>query len=222
MFLLVPSPLLGPETWRAVEAWLRGRGHDAQAVDLGSGPRTWTQVVESVAAAAGDQAVVLVPHSNAGLYAPYLATLVDVRATVFVDAALPAPGTEGKDTSLAPPAFLELLRTLADDEGVLPPWTRWWEDTADLFPDPSTRRAVEREQPRLPLTYFTSRVPVPTGWAGRRAAYLAFGETYAEERDRATRMGWPTRTLAGGHLHALHDPAAVGTAILDLSHRASG
>jgi len=221
VFLLVPSPLLGPATWRAVEAWLRGQGHDARAVDFGPPPRTPTRVLDSVVAAAADQAVVLVPHSNAGLYAPYLATLLDVRATVFVDAAVPNPEAEGKETSLAPPAFFGFLRTLADDEGVLPPWTRWWGDVADLFPDSSTRQAVERESPRLPLTYFTSRIPVPTGWTGRRAAYLAFGETYAEERDRANRLGWPTRTLAGGHLHALHDPAEVGTAILDLGRRAS-
>lgn len=221
MFLLIPSPLLGLATWRTVEAWLRGQGHDAQAVEFGPPPRTSSQVLDAVAAAAADQTVVLVPHSNAGLYAPYLATLVEVRATVFVDAALPDPGAEGKETSLAPPAFLDFLRTLADDEGVLPPWTQWWGDVADLFPDSSTRQAVEREQPRLPLTYFTSRIPVPTGWAGRPAAYLAFGETYAEERDRANRMGWPTRTLAGGHLHALQDPAEVGTAVLELSRRAS-
>jgi hypothetical protein len=222
MFLLIPSPLLGPETWRPVEAWLRGEGHDTQAVELGPLPRTSTQVVDSVAAAAGDRTVVLVPHSNAGLYAPYLATLVDARATVFVDAALPDLEAEGKDTPLAPPAFLDFLRTLADDDGVLPPWTQWWDDVTDLFPESATRQAVEREQPRLPLTYFTSRIPVPTGWAGRPAAYLAFGETYAEERDRANRLGWPTRTLVGGHLHALQDPAEVGTAILDLSRRASG
>lgn len=222
MFLLIPSPLLGPETWRPVEAWLREEGYDAQAVELGPLPRTPTQVVDAVAAAAGDRAVVLVPHSNAGLYAPHLATLVEARATVFVDAALPDLDAEGKETPLAPPAFLDFLRTLADDDGVLPPWTQWWDDVTDLFPDSATRQAVEREQPRLPLTYFTSRIPVPTGWTGRRAAYLAFGETYAEERDRAIRLGWPTRTLAGGHLHALQDPAEVGAAILDLTRRASG
>jgi hypothetical protein len=175
--------------------------------------------VDSVVAAAAGRSVVLVPHSNAGLYAPYLATLVDVRATVFVDAALPDPQAEGRTTLLEPPAFLDFLRTLADDEGVLPPWTQWWGDVADLFPDSATRLAVEREQPRLPLTYFTSRIPVPTHWSARHAAYVAFGETYAEERDRAARMGWQTRTLAGGHLHALHDPAEVGAAILELSRK---
>jgi hypothetical protein len=213
--------LLGPATWRAVETWLRAQGHDAQTVDFGSGPRTSKQVLDSAVAAAAGRLVVLVPHSNAGFYAPFLTTLVDVRATVFVDAALPEPGADGEETSLAAPAFLDFLRSLADDDGVLPPWTQWWGDVAELFPHPDIRQAVEREQPRLPLAYFRSRVPVPTGWSAHNAAYLAFGETYAEERDRAHHMGWPTRTLAGGHLHALHDPAEVGTTILDLTRSAS-
>ncbi len=221
MFLLIPSPMLGPQTWRGVEAWLRGQGHDAQVVDPGPLPRTPARVLDSVVAAAPDRPVVLVPHSNAGYYAPHLATLVDARATVYVDAALPGTGSEGEDTPLAPPAFLDFLQALADDDGVLPPRTEWWDDVTDLFPDSSTRQAVEREQPRLPLTYFTSRVPVPAGWTGRRAAYVAFGETYAEERDRAHDLGWLTRTLAGGHLQMLQDSAEVGQAILDLSRAAA-
>jgi len=221
VFLLIPSPLLGPATWRPVEAWLRAQGHQAQAVDFGAQPRTSRGVVDAIVAVAERQAVVLVPHSNAGLYAPYLASLVDVAATVFVDAALPLPEDEHGETQLAPAAFMDLLRSLADEHGVLPPWTGWWDDAGDLFPDTSVREAVEREQQRLPLSYFTSRVPVPSGWTERPAAYLAFGETYAEERERAARLGWPTRTMAGQHLHALHDPAAVGASILDLCQRTS-
>ena len=193
MFLLIPSPLLGPAT----------------------------AVLDAVVAAAGNQSVVLVPHSNAGLYAPPLGSLVDVRATVFVDAALPGPEAGQGETQLAPPAFLEFVGALANRQGVLPPWTEWWgEDVGDLFPDAAVRRTVEREQQRLPLTYFTSRIPVPGDWAERRAAYLAFGATYADERERAARLGWATTTMAGNHLHALHDPAAVGTAVLALTHRA--
>lgn len=220
VFLLIPSPLLGPATWRPVEGWLRGQGHHAQAVDFGARPRTPAGVLDAVVAAAGNQTVVLVPHSNAGLYAPHLASLVDVETTVFVDAALPGPEAGEGATQLAPPAFMDFLRGLADDQGVLPPWTEWWVDVGDLFPDTSVRQAVEREQPRLPLTYFASRIPVPDGWTERPAAYLAFGETYADERERAARLGWATRTIAGSHLHALRDPAAVGTSILDLSRSA--
>lgn len=217
VFLLIPSPLLGPATWRPVEAWLRGQGHPAQAVDLGGHPRTPAGVLDAVVAAAGDRPVVLVPHSNAGLYAPHLVSLLDVEATVFVDAALPGPDADRDETQLAPPAFVDFLRTLANPQGVLPPWTEWWGDVGDLFPDASARQAVEREQQRLTLAYFSSRIPVPSGWTDHPAAYLAFGETYADERARAARLGWPTRTIAGDHLHALHDPAAVGRAILDLS-----
>lgn len=219
VFLLVPSPLLGPATWRAVEEWLGRHGHEAQTVDLGEGRRTATAVMEAVAAAAADREVVLVPHSNAGLYAPHLATLVDVRATVHVDAALPGPAAEGGGTPLAPPAFLDFLRTLVDDDGVLPPWTQWWDDVTDLFPDEVTRAAIEAEQQRLPLDYFTSRVPVPRDWRERPAAYVAFGDTYAEERELAIAAGWPTTTVAGGHLHQLHDPAGVGRVIADLAEQ---
>lgn len=222
MFLLIPSPLLGPATWRPVETWLRQQGHSAEAVDLGEQPRSPAGVVDAVAAARGDRTVVLVPHSNAGLYAPHLASLGGIAATVFVDAALPGPEAEHGDTRLATPAFVDFLAGLVDDRGVLPPWTEWWGSDVDhLFSDPTARRAVEREQQRLPLTYFTSRVPVPRGWTERPAAYVAFGETYADERSRAARLGWPTRTIAGSHLHSMHDPAAVGTAILDLTRRAA-
>lgn len=219
MVLLLPSPLLGPATWRPVEVWLREQGHVAHTVDLGPGPRTPDRVLDAVgaAAAAAGEPVVLVPHSNAGLYAPYLSTLLDVRATVYVDAALPDPASEAEDTPLATPALLGFLRTLADADGILPPWTQWWDDVADLFPDPASRSAVEQEQQRLPLDYFTRRIPVPVNWTELPAAYLAFGETYAAERHRAIEAGWPTRTLAGGHLHELWDPAAVAAAVLDLS-----
>lgn len=221
VFLLIPSPLLGPATWRPVEEWLRGQGHRVQVVDFGSAPRTPAAVLDAVTAAAGDQAVVLVPHSNAGLYAPHLTSLMDVEATVFVDAALPGLDLEDGETQLATPAFLDFLRDLADERGVLPPWTDWWGDAiSDLFPDAAVRQAVEREQQRLPLTYFTSRLLVPSEWTALPASYLAFGDTYAEELQRAAHLGWATRTLAGDHLHALHDPAAVGATILDLTHRA--
>ncbi|WP_325603818.1 hypothetical protein [Nocardioides sp.] len=162
------------------------------------------------------------PHSNAGLYAPHLASLVDVEATVFVDAALPGPEAEQQaETPLAPPAFMDFLRGLANQQGVLPPWTEWWGDVGDLFPHSSVREAVEHEQQQLQLGYFASRMPVPSGWTQRSAAYLAFGETYADERERAVRLGWATRTMAGRHLHALHDPAGVGASILDLSRQPS-
>lgn len=46
--LLVPSPLLGPATWRRVEVWLRKQGHEAQEVDLGPEPRTRDRLLDAI------------------------------------------------------------------------------------------------------------------------------------------------------------------------------
>jgi hypothetical protein len=199
--LLLNSPLVGPGTWAPVAERLRGLGREVVVAD----PRD----------ARANAPVVLVPHSNAGLFAPGLAPRLDVRATVYVDAAL---ADDGPDTAMAPPGLLAHLRTLMDPDGVLPPWSRWWPaDALDgLYPDAETRAALEREQPRLPLAYFNRRLPVPEGWVHRPAAYLAFGETYADERERARRLGWPVEQMAGRHLHQLHDPDGVAAAVLRL------
>jgi hypothetical protein len=156
--------------------------------------------------------LVLVPHSNAGLYAAALAAARDVLGLVFVDAGLPA---DAPTTPTAPPRFREFLATLAGDDGLLPVWTRWWppEEVEGLFPDVGSRVAVEAEQARLPLGYFDGEVPSPPGWEHLPAAYLAFGDTYDEERAAAGRRGWPTERLSGGHLHQLVDPPAVTAAL---------
>jgi XTP/dITP diphosphohydrolase len=208
LVLLVPSPLLGPATWEPVARGLRDHGRPAEVVDPGEEVPTPARVAAAVERAAGGRPVVLVPHSNAGLYVPLLRTRLDVRAAVLVDAALPAPGA---GTRLAPPSLLDLVRPLADEEGLLPPWPQWWpeEDRAALFPDPASGRRVEREAPRVPLAYLEESVATPPGWEGVPGAYVAFGDTYAEERSRAEALGWPTVRLAGGHLHQLHDPAGV-------------
>jgi hypothetical protein len=65
----------------------------------------------------------------------------------------------GLDRPLAPPRLLGFLCGLADEEGVLPPWTAWWDDGDDLFPDTATRAAVEGGQPRLRLAHFAARAP---------------------------------------------------------------
>jgi hypothetical protein len=204
-YLLVPSPLLGPASWRPVADALRRAVHHAEV-----------RRVEEVAprgTEGGD--VVLVPHSNAGLRTPALADAAGATATVYVDAALPV-GARGHTTA-APAKFRDAHRRLADEHGILPPWTQWWDDLGDLFPDEETRAAVEAEQPRLPLSWFDERIPVPDDWAERPSAYLAFGDTYAEEQAFARAQGWPVRVLAGRHLHQLHDPDGVAAAVVDLS-----
>lgn len=123
---------------------------------------------------------------------------------------------------LAPPAFRAALHERADDAGLLPPWTSWWDEAsaAVLFPNAEVRAQIEREQQQLPVSYFEGSLPAPHGWDERRAGYPAFGDTYATERDEATQRGWPVSTLRpAGRLHMLIDPDQTVTALVELIGR---
>jgi hypothetical protein len=157
-----------------------------------------------------DARIVLVAHSNAGLYVPMLGRDRNVVAHVFVDAGVP-PLTGSMP--MAPPGLYRFVADLADDNGMLPPWTEWWDkdDVQRLFPNAQALRDVERDQPRLPLAYFRSAMEVSSGWDAVPSAYLAFGDTYADEHRTAAERGWPVRTMDGGHLHMMVDPEGVGS-----------
>jgi hypothetical protein len=217
---LLPSPLLGPAVWSPVAADLADKGWPVVLPPRPPAPpRSPDDVLRHLLAALpADRDLVLVPHSNAGLYVPALTMRRRVEGYVFVDARLPPAAGE---VPLAPPDLVDALteKTDRDDHrdsgGLLPPWTRWWDeaDVAALFPDTHTRERVEAEQWRIPMTYFRSTVPVPTGWDRKPGAYLAFGETYASERERAANRNWPVSTVPGDHLHQLVDPAGVASAL---------
>jgi hypothetical protein len=214
---LLPSPLLGPAAWQPVAAHLLRTGW-AVVTPAAShvAPRTPDDVLRSfLAALPANQDLVLIPHSNAGLYVPALTAQRNVVGYVFVDAGLPASYGQVR---LAPPALLDVLRQKADNNDLLPPWTSWWDeaDVSGLFPTLEMREQVEREQRRLPLSYFSQSLPVPPGWDDRPGAYLAFGDTYLSERRDAARRGWPVATLSGEHLHTLVDPQQVAAEITNL------
>jgi hypothetical protein len=216
---LLPSPLLGHVAWEPVADVLRGRGRDTLVAQLPWKVRGPDDVVRAFRAALpADSELVLVPHSNAGLYTPLLAAEVRPVGSVFVDAALP---TTEPSTALAPRALLRSLTDLVDGEGLLPPWSRWWDEAeiVSLFPNDRVRDQVRAGEPRLPLSYFEGLLPVPAGWAAGACGYLAFGDTYAEEVAAARRYGWPTEVLPGRHLHLLHDPEGVADAVLRLLDR---
>jgi hypothetical protein len=217
--VLIPSPFLGPAVWAPVASVLRSDfGVSAMVSALpdlvASSPAMVLAAIEEGLPDADD--VVLVPHSNAGLYIPAIVAARPVRGAVFVDAVLPpARG----DVPVAPVGLRDMLRDRVELDGSLPPWTRWWpeETAAALFPDAETRARVEAEQARVPFEYLTARVDLPEGWDAVSAGYLSFGDTYADEREDARARGWPVRTMLGGHLHMLRDPAGVAAKIMDLA-----
>jgi hypothetical protein len=217
MLALLPSPLLGPAVWEPAAGRLIRRGwHVATIPGLPRAPTCAQDAVDAyVAALPADRELVLVPHSNAGLLAPLVAHARTVVGYVFVDARLPPMSGV---VPVAEPAQLARLAELADEDGVLPPWTAWWDpaDAGALFPDDVVRDRVERQQQRLPLSYFADPLQIPVGWDDRPSAYLSFGDTYARERADAATRGWPVRRLPGEHLHMLMAPDVVAEAIEQL------
>lgn len=226
-YVLMHSPLVGPSSWGPVARRLPGAvapsfGHLADAQ-----PPFWRIVAETVTAAIEHlppgTGVVLVGHSNAGRFMPVVVDAIGrtVKGCLFVDASLPARSgmTDGVSRAL-----LDHVRRKADG-GRLPPWSRWWDeaDIAPMFPDAQTMRAFRDEEPRLPLSYFEQRIPVPSGWDdGIWCGYLMFappGQEGDDDKARDAReRGWRVERLPGLHLHQLVDPDAVVAVIEEMSH----
>jgi hypothetical protein len=122
-------------------------------------------------------------------------------------------------------AFMRRLRALATDR-VLAPWSSWFgEDVMrELVPDERLRAALEREMPRLPLSYFEASVPTPEGWNGRPCAYLLLSpEPYGHSAAEARALGWPVLEIHGvQHLATATDAYAVTEALLDLELSLNG
>ncbi|MGY6022004.1 alpha/beta hydrolase [Streptomyces spinosirectus] len=227
IFVLVHSPSVGPSTWRPVADHLTAAGHRVRVPSLlhvGAGaPPFWPRVVEAVRddlrqVPAGSP-VVLVAHSNAGLFMPVIRSGLDhpVAGSVFVDAALPA---RSGSTPVAAPELLEFLRPMAVN-GRLPRWTDWWDeaDVAPMFPDPAVRRAVVQEQPTLPLSYYEQHIPVPGGWDDHPCSYVLFGPPYDDLAAEARERGWRVAHLPGAHLHQIVDPAGTARLLVELAGR---
>jgi len=226
-FVLVHSPSVGPATWAAVADRLTAVGHDVTVPSLlaaadGPGPY-WPQVVAAVADGLSGvppgRPLVLVAHSNAGVFVPVIRRGLNfpVASSVFVDATVPA---EHGSTPVAPATFLPFLRGLAGADGRLPQWTDWW-DEADVAPmfagREQARKVVTAEQPRLPLAYYQEHVPVPPGWDDHPCGYLQFSGGYDGQAAEARRRGWAVRSLPGEHLHQVVDPDATASLLLELA-----
>jgi hypothetical protein len=224
--VLIHSPLVGPTTCSPVAHELQRRGRLALVPSLlgvAEAPvPQWRYVLEAarVATARTDNAIVLAGHSGGGLLLPAIADAltVEVVALVFVDSFLPpASGS----LALAAPGQLDQLRALGAD-GVLPRWSNWFgEDTMrELIADERLRAALEREMPRLPISYFEANIPLPDGWDAVPCGYvlLAAGP-YRESATDARDRGWPVLEIPGvQHLAIATDPVAITDALLALEH----
>ncbi|WP_235736029.1 hypothetical protein [Nocardioides alcanivorans] len=217
--LVLPSPLLPSAAYDSLAEALAARGVHGSVASTGP-VSTPERIIERWTAQASARlrsfGAALLAHSNAGLLAPAVRASVGVEAPiVFMDAALPpADGA----AALAPEGLRGHLASLVDESsGLLPPWTRWWSREEMLRTIPSgVWASIDSRCPSVPLSYFDARIRPPEEWASGNNAYLAFGDTYAEQLDFATRRAWPTRRLDGGHLEFLWQADVVADAVLNL------
>ncbi|MET7426698.1 alpha/beta hydrolase [Dactylosporangium sp. NPDC005555] len=216
--VLVHSPLLGPASWAPVAAVLGEGAVVPSLLGVTDGQGIAARVASCVAAAP----VILVAHSNAGYFVPVMVEALrgSVAACIFVDAALPA---RTGPTPVVAPGVVDELRSKMDGDR-LPPWTTWWKDAdiAQLIPDPLIRHEIEAEQPRLPVSYYEQRVPVPVGWDSVPCGYLRFSAHYAGAAAEAAARGWLVEHLPGRHLHQVVDPRAVSARLTAMGSALTG
>ena len=219
--LLVHSPLVGVATWDLVAADLAGHGWDVAVPDLtgtiAAGPPYRLRQAGVIARSASGRPAVLIGHSGAGsLLAAAGAIIGQIRGYIFADAGLPAPGQSWLETM--PPELAAQLREMADDQGWLPPWPRWWDEEtlAGMLPDPDVRRRFADGCPRLPLAMFDEAEPPAPQWPDAPAAYLLLSETYEDQAARARELGWPVAERISHHLAPLATPGPVAESLREL------
>jgi hypothetical protein len=110
------------------------------------------------------------------------------------------------------------VRDMADDQGWLPPWPRWWGDEtmAELIPDPAVRRHFVAGCPPLPLAMFEEVHPPAPQWPDAPAAYLRLSEAYEDQAATARELGWPVVERASHHLAPLTHPDLVTESLGEL------
>jgi hypothetical protein len=201
---MLPSPLVTPAVVRPLASALAGRGH--QVVVAEGGGADPTQVLAGFVMAA-DGADVVIPHSNAGRFAPAVADRVGAKL-VCLDSLLPGGESD--------PAWTKFLRSHEQDDGMLAPWSTWWPREEIQAAVGEHWDLLSTHEPRVPLRLLIEEPPAPQDWLSRRSGYVAFGDGYAEQASLVEASGWEVRRLAGEHLHLLTAPGEVAETVLEV------
>lgn len=220
--MLVHSPLVGCEIWEPVARDLAADGYAVAVPDLvgtlTTGPPYHLRQARVIADSATGRPAILIGYSRAGPLLAAAGSMLenDLRGYLFVDARLPTPGRSWMQAT--PPDLVARLRGMADPQGWLPPWPRWWgeEELAAMLPDPALRRKFAAGCPRLPLAMVEEAYPPAAGWPAAPGGYLQLSEAYHDEAAHARELGWPVKVQLSHHLAVLTQPGQVASAIRTL------
>ena len=223
IFVLIPSPLVGPRTWSLVAEEMRQRGLGVLIPFLSDsadseGPY-WKQHAESASRALsdipGNSWVTLVAHSGAGPLLPAIRQSIrnPVSAYVFVDAGIPSDGASRLDLmkSEDPQWAFDFQKELEGGEQ-FPTWS--FDDLQEVIPDASLRAQMVAEIRPRGLDFFTEPIPVFDGWPDAPCVYIQFSAPYEMPAAQAKKAGWPTYELQAGHFHMLVDARTVADTII--------
>jgi hypothetical protein len=227
-FVLIHSPICGPDTWEPVAEILAADGAQVVvphlAVDDAPFWRSHTRsIVRSIAKEVpGGTPLVLVAHSSAGQLLGVLGLVLrdvgyQVISYILADAGLPPQNQsrlEQLDT-VAPELASELRQHFAAG-GSYPNWS----DAAlrPLVPDNQRRRRLLEGVRQPPYAFWEETIPSAGDWPDAAVGVLLFSRSYEATARAAREHGWPLRRLAANnHFLSLTDESAVAEELLVLA-----
>lgn len=227
--MLVPSFLLGPESWSGVAHVLERLRQDVIVTPTHrTSPRDedhigpWLDASLACVPEPSDMPMVLVAHSAS---TPRLALMADrlldlghgVSSIILVNGRIPEDGVVPTERDSP---FMDTLDALERPDGYLPPWHRWWGPMiTDMLPDDEARERVLSEAKPVPRAVFDQPIAAPKLPGEVGLGYLALGEMYRPSFRQARDEGWATTRLGGEHLHMVVDPVTVTGALVSLAGR---
>ncbi|NNF54566.1 MAG: hypothetical protein HKN03_09005 [Acidimicrobiales bacterium] len=240
-WLLIPSMLLGPESWAGVSSVLRTLRQDPFVAAPRPLPREvedfvtpWLEdVLGAIPPPASPQEcleqpapeLVIAGHSSA---CPRLLLVAEaaiarghhVTTVLLVNGRVPEDGLSATDLD---PPLGRLLDNLTRPDDHVPPWHRWWGSLMeDMLPNALDRERVFGEARPIPRALFDQKIPAPRLPDDVRLAFLAMGDMYAPSMDEARQQGWSVARMEGEHLHQVVNPVAVACTMMALVSQAHG
>ncbi len=238
-WLLIPSMLLGPESWADVAGVLEGLKQQPFIADpapvrcsADDFLSPWLEDVLSALPAAPDPQDAMATHAPPLVIAghsaacPRLLLVAEeamarghrVSTVILVNGRVPIDGLSATDLD---PPLARLLDKLTRPDDHVPPWHRWWGSMIeDMLPDEPSRQRVFAEARPIPRALFDQKVPAPRLPDDVGLAFLAMGDMYAPSMDEARKQGWAVARLDGEHLHQVVNPVAVACTMMALVSQA--
>jgi hypothetical protein len=227
-FVLVAGPLVRASSWEPTAKHLREAGWLVQVPDIlahHAPPPAWSEWTRSLLDhIAPARELVLVGHSSASALVADLATKLPTRGMIIVDGEIPP--SQGAASPVRP-ALRDLIRSLAEADGTLPIWSKWFLGDAQrtslvgldiLASDPVAFTRFEHGLPKMHVDWFDDTIELAR-WDHIPAGFIQTSKIYDHAAVEAERRGWPVTRLQGTHLHPTLRPLETAEAILSMSRR---